>query len=622
MASLGDLVVRVGAEISGFVDSMSTVAEKMNATADQVEKRMDALEGVGRRLAVAGAGLTAAVTLPIVGIGEAALATAGKFEQTQIAFEHFLGSAQSAKNYLADLYEFAKTTPFQITDITQGATKLMAMGFAAKEVTPMLRILGDQLSAVGRMDQLGNIILAFGEVKAKGVASMKEIRQMVTDGVIPVLRYLSEALGVSEGAVIGMLKEKLIDSATLIKATTEGMTRDTGGMMKEQMHSFVGMMTNVKDNVTLTLKAIGDTLIPYAKMFSEFANSALEMVKKIAQGFADLPEPVRAALLAMAALLAVAGPLMTGIGGVLMLLAPLAAAAGMLAAPFLGWTLAIGVTIAALVGLGTWISRNWEPIRVVTLQAWAGISEVWHATIGIAVDWVVGLWTKFADVTKTVWGGISRVVSSVSGFIVDDIKGMWQTVSAIFGAALSLVSKIPGMQKLMSLGDTWKEQTGIVAFNENLKKQSEFYNGIKNEMIRASLAAETLKEAQRLGKDDGNDGKGEKEIRFKPVHWDKNSLDWFNWLRAHMAELEKKTAGFEGFKRDTVAGDVADDAITLGSKLQKMSAFNKPAGLSEGLQGFIKNAFADNILNAYKQLGIETTAPSISRWSMRRRHTS
>ena len=297
---LASLIVKIGADIKDYSDGM--------------KQSVSILGDVSRKFESLGANLTAALTVPIVGLGAAAIETAGKFEQTQIAFTHFLGSVQAARGFLDDLYNFAATTPFQIGDVTKGAQALMAMGFAAKDIVPDLRILGDQLSAVGRTENMQQIILAFGEMKAKGVASMKEIRQMVTDGVIPAVKYLAEGLGITETEVFEKLKNKAIDSGTAIKLIMAGMAKDSGGMMSEQMESFNGQMSNLKDKITLALKDIGDSLLPLAKSFVSFASRGIAAVKDLTHAFASLPVAVQEGIIALAGVAAAIGPALLAAG--------------------------------------------------------------------------------------------------------------------------------------------------------------------------------------------------------------------------------------------------------------------------------------------------------------------
>jgi tape measure domain-containing protein len=502
MASLGDLMVRIGCNVDEFTGQMAKVSTIAGKTMGEVEDRLGGLASMGQGLATLGASLTAFVTLPIVGIGTAAVEAAGKLEQTQIAFAHFLGGAQQSKDYLKELYQFAATTPFQIGEVTGGAQKLMAMGFAAKEVTPMLRVLGDQLSAVGRTENMGQLILAFGEMKAKGVASMKEVRQMITDGVIPAVQYMAEALGVTEGEVMDRMKKKTIDSATAINAIIKGMVEHTGGLMQEQMASFGAQMSNVKDNMTLTLKAIGDQLLPYGKMVLSFAGDVLSSTKQMAQAFGELPEPVKVFGIALAGTAAVMGPLLVSLGGlsyalslVAAGLAPIAAVLGVSVLALTGWAAAIGIAVAALAGLGAWIYEHWAGIRAVVVEGWSGISEIWNAawsaiTTDLKRDWDIitilakaafggtgdflgGVWDKTKTLFSQQWNEIYGVLSGVWIKTKALAIQQWDEIKQVFSSFIDLLSKIPGVTKLLNLGQTFKDaEVGaaqIAKVNEALK---------------------------------------------------------------------------------------------------------------------------------------------------------
>jgi len=44
---------------------------------------------------------------------------------------------------LKDLADFAKKTPFELVGLREQATKLLAYGFTAKEIIPILETLGN-----------------------------------------------------------------------------------------------------------------------------------------------------------------------------------------------------------------------------------------------------------------------------------------------------------------------------------------------------------------------------------------------------------------------------------------------------------------------------------------------
>src|SRR3954447_9614747 len=130
MSTLGDLMIRVGAEISGFTSAMRDVVSQANDAAEQVADKLESIGDVGQRLAALGGSLTAAITLPLEEIARRSIDVAGQFEQTSIAFTTLLGGAQASKEMLASLYTFAATTPFELPQVLQGARQIMAFGFS------------------------------------------------------------------------------------------------------------------------------------------------------------------------------------------------------------------------------------------------------------------------------------------------------------------------------------------------------------------------------------------------------------------------------------------------------------------------------------------------------------
>jgi hypothetical protein len=70
-----------------------------------------------------------------------AATTALKFDnmqqQSTLAFETMLGSADAAKKMVGDLVQFAANTPFEMPGLTKSTQQLIAMGFAGKDALPM-----------------------------------------------------------------------------------------------------------------------------------------------------------------------------------------------------------------------------------------------------------------------------------------------------------------------------------------------------------------------------------------------------------------------------------------------------------------------------------------------------
>ena len=576
--TLASLIVKIGADISQYVDEMAKASRQ--------------LEQMGSKFERVGAVMSAAITLPIVGVGAAALNVAGELEQTQIAFSHFLGGAQNAKAYLQDLYSFAATTPFQIKDVTTGAQALMAMGFEAKSVIPTLTVLGDQLSAVGRMGNMQQIILAFGEMKAKGVASMKEIRQMVVDGVIPAVKYLAEGLGKTEGEIFDMLKKKAIDSTTAIQLIMKGMHEHTGGLMESQMSSFLGMWSNFKDQATLTLNDIGQALLPMAKTMLDFGATALSVVKNMAAWFASLSQPIQVTIVGLLGLAAAIGPVMVAVGFMISAVGQilgLISALGGLAAVLtpIGWAIAAIAAAWAAWELGKWLYQ-FAPVKVALDGLWTIIKNlgiIVVATVALAIQGFTKLgelvWSIASKIGSAIWSVIGPAVTAIGTFLANVIRGI--------GDFIQWIAKVTGAdEKFRQIA------AGASAMASAMTKASVgAYDHAKAQFDLGAMLKGTNKELLGL---DAAAGKAEKSGRAITLTYRDAALQ--------MVRLEEQAwhtaASFEiGMIREMQRmGDEGRKSIEI--------VLDWMGRISPALKGAIEDA--RELAAAYKFLGIQSAA--------------
>jgi hypothetical protein len=70
-------------------------------------------------------------------------------QTAQIGFATMLGSAEKAQKFLEDMADFAIRTPFEYPELLEAAKRMLAYGFAAEEVLPTLRAVGDASAALG-----------------------------------------------------------------------------------------------------------------------------------------------------------------------------------------------------------------------------------------------------------------------------------------------------------------------------------------------------------------------------------------------------------------------------------------------------------------------------------------
>lgn len=136
--------------------------------------------------------------------GSDVIEATGKMQQLQVALSTILQDKSKADTLLAEISQFAVTTPFSIDDVATGAKQLLAYGSTADKVVGELSMLGDIAS--GLQIPLGQLIYLYGTLKTQGRAMTVDIRQFAGRG-IPIYEELAKVLGVSKDQVGELVKE-------------------------------------------------------------------------------------------------------------------------------------------------------------------------------------------------------------------------------------------------------------------------------------------------------------------------------------------------------------------------------------------------------------------------------
>lgn len=218
-----------------------------------------AIKGGGALLTVAGAA------------GALGLKTAAGFEQAHVGFTTMLGSGKKADAFIQDMAKFAAQTPFAFPDLVQASQRMLAMGFAAKDVKPTLTAVGDAVAAMGGgKEQIDQVTMALGQMQAKGKVAGDEVLQL-TEAGIPVLKILAAQYHVSTGKMQEMITKGKVLSSDAIPKLVAGMEHGTkatkafGGMMAAQSKTLVGQWSNLQDTVTTGLAHVVEPFIPMIK---------------------------------------------------------------------------------------------------------------------------------------------------------------------------------------------------------------------------------------------------------------------------------------------------------------------------------------------------------------------
>lgn len=330
-------------------------------------------------------------------VGEAVIGMNSKLEQSSIAFTTMLGSAEASAAMLKDLQQFAATTPFEFPQLVDAAKRMMALGFSAEQVRPMLTAIGDAAAGLGvGAEGINRITTALGQMQMKGKVSAEEVNQLAEAG-INAWESIAKKIGVDVPTAMDMASDGMIKSTEAIPAILEGMTGKFGGMMEAQSHTFAGAISTIKDTLG-QLASVG---------FQPFFAVLSSMADRLAQ-FAQ-SETVSIWAQDLQIKLSALTPYFDSLG--LWLESQLPAAMSVAEA-------AVGGFVGAVQELGPRLQELATTAGPVLAEAWTRLTTI----LGTAKDVFTALWPVISPVLVAI-SGLSQKIAELEGGILGGLIG-------------------------------------------------------------------------------------------------------------------------------------------------------------------------------------------------------
>lgn len=483
MATLADMLIKVSADVSslhsGLQRGIQDVQGFENKTQSSFTRIGHAIQN-GFGFAV-GFSAFQGIRNGIIGATSAAINFDSQMQQNDIAFSSMLGSASKAKTMMADLYNFASTTPFEMTQVESASKMMLGMGWQANQIIPTLTKIGDAASGLGLgAEGINRIVLALGQMRAHGTADAGDILQLSQAG-IPVWNMLADAMGKPIPVIQKMVSNGLIPANQAINIITDGMEKRFPHMMDAQSKSFSGLMSTLHDNV---VSVFGKVMQPlFDKATTTWLPKLIDLTTKfsnavqsggISAGFkAILPPAVFNAISTGLTIIKDSflfitnhGPLivavLSAIGTALLIFKVASIINGVVGAlksmqtamALLNITMdanpigLIVIAIAALVGLAVLIVMHWKDIGKFFSNLWKGVEHVtsaaWHGIqaffkslmpilidiiigpIGMLVRFIINHWTQIKNDAVKLWNAITSGIVNIWNGFVNFIKGVVQ----------------------------------------------------------------------------------------------------------------------------------------------------------------------------------------------------
>jgi tape measure domain-containing protein len=449
-----------------------------------------------------------ASTLPLLAGGTAVIAAGlgaltlfglkatAELEQTQIAFNSLLGSAETGQRVFRELQQFAAVTPFEFPDVAGAAQRFFAfneaVGLADSQVQMFLTTLGDVASVTGGGAQaLNSVTLAMGQIASSGKVTLDNLNQI--SEALPGFSGVA-AIAAAQGKTTAQVMQEIsageIGAAEGIQALLKGMQQFPGaaGAMEKQSQTLLGVFSTFKDTLSQALVAGFEPVIP------EIKASLLEVTPILSEAIGQIA-PILGETLGLLlplighlvkALVPILGPIIKALGPALEnlgpTLVPLGEAIGELVIslvpllPLLGEFLnaVVQIAIPALLLLAA-VLRPLTPIinfltsavaefgKALGMIDWAEVAATIVLTLGRAWDAVVEFFTGIGDFFADLPENTMAVFSRFGAIIQAQIS-----------RAIANVTAIPGRIR-DAIGDL-----GRLLFNAGMDVVRGLWNGIQS----------------------------------------------------------------------------------------------------------------------------------------------
>lgn len=394
-------VRRVGDDLETVSKQSKKATSGIKGFADKCNKMTGALSAIA---AVQLGNVFTGMAGGILNMGIASVQAAAQMRQYEIAFQTMLKSAEAGTQMLRDLQQFAAETPFDVPGVVSAGQQLMAFGFKAEEIIPMLTNLGDAASGLGLgTEGVSRLAYALGQMQTSGKLNAQDMMQLTSAG-ISAWDMLAQAAGKTVAEMKDLCSKGAIDSKAAVQTIVAGMNEQFGGMMAKTSDEVAGLLANIEETAGNTSAAVGKYLTEAFNIkgilkdvsdrlgeFQQKMQTATEQGKSLGDVIKEcVPATVIGVIGAFAAVLAV-----VSVAAVATLGAVLGLTAGMVA---------IGAAMGAVAAL---VVTYWDEIvDAVNIAVQAILDTVviigtaiTEAVLGV-VNWIVGaIGDMWADIT-------------------------------------------------------------------------------------------------------------------------------------------------------------------------------------------------------------------------------
>ena len=431
--AIGKLNLKLGIDVSNLDKELAKVERSMSK--------------FGQNMQNIGSNLTQSLTLPIIGLGTAALKSFADMEKLQNGLTAIMGSSQDAAIEMEKLRKVAENPGLALPEVVKASSTLQSVGMNADAARETITQFGNAVArAGGGAEQFDGVVLALSQISAVGKVTQEDLNQ-IKERLPEFARVMKEEFGVvtAEG-----IRELGISSEEFIKRSVGAL-----GELERANGGLGNTFDNLKDNVGASLAELGKAINESLNL-EAVAASLSAKIQRLVDGFKSLNPETQGFIVKAGLIVAAIGPAIFIVGKLITTFGAM-----------VGTIRLISTTVASMAGV---ISKAFAAILAnpAILAVTAAI-----AAVGAISLYVYDNWKAFKDRFTNIWITIKNAVLS-------NVAALMQGINSIQKALGLELFDLSGMTK-------YQEEQKVV--ETRFKTIGETVDSLKGKLASLFMAA-------------------------------------------------------------------------------------------------------------------------------------
>jgi tape measure domain-containing protein len=382
--AIGKLLLKLGIDTTNLDKELGKVEKSMTK--------------FGQNMSNLGSTLTQSLTLPIIGVGAAALKSFADMEKLENGLIAIMGSSEGAAVELEKLRKVAENPGLALPEVVKASASLQSVGMNADAARETITQFGNAVArAGGGAEQFDGVVLALSQISAVGKVTQEDLNQ-IKERLPEFARVMKEEFGVvtAEG-----IRELGISSEEFIKRSVGAL-----GNLERANGGLANTFDNLKDNVGASLAELGKAINETLNLEAVVATLSAGL-QRLVDGFKSLNPETQGFIVKAGLLVAALGPAIFIVGKLISTFGAL-----------IGTTRLIMTTVK---NLSTVISGAFA--KILANPAILGVTLA-IAAVGAIALYVYDNWQAFSDRFKNIWINIKNSVMQGVTFVLGKLDSL------------------------------------------------------------------------------------------------------------------------------------------------------------------------------------------------------